>query len=58
VREEDIREYLLKEFVETGKIPKWWLPDKIMFVDDLPLTSVGKVNKRALREQLKELELP
>jgi len=58
VREEDIREYLLKEFVETGKIPKWWLPDKIMFVDDLPLTSVGKINKRALREQLKELELP
>jgi non-ribosomal peptide synthetase component E (peptide arylation enzyme) len=29
-----------------------------MFVDDLPLTTVGKINKRALREQLKELELP
>jgi len=37
---------------------KWWLPDKIVFVDELPLTSVGKLNKRALRENFKEIELP
>ncbi len=48
---EDIREFLMKNYVETGKIPKWWLPDKVIVVEDLPKTSVGKINKRALRER-------
>ena len=42
---------VLKKAVEDGEIPKWWLPDKILIVDELPLTSVGKVNKRALRDK-------
>ena len=48
---EEIREYLLKNYVEKGEIPKWWLPDKVIVVDDLPKTSVGKINKRALRDK-------
>ena len=48
---ESINEFLTKNFVETGQIPKWWLPDKILVVEDLPKTSVGKINKRALREK-------
>ena len=28
---------------------KWWLPDQILFVDELPLTATGKLNKLELR---------
>ena len=35
----------------ASKVAKWWLPDAIVFVDDLPLGATGKVNKLALREQ-------
>ncbi|QIX27191.1 long-chain fatty acid--CoA ligase [Nocardioides sp. JQ2195] len=31
-------------------MPKWWLPDRIKFVEDLPRTAVGKVDKRSLRD--------
>lgn len=34
--------------------PKWQLPDLVRFVESLPLTSVGKVDKRALREEWKD----
>ncbi|QHS23197.1 long-chain fatty acid--CoA ligase [Virgibacillus sp. MSP4-1] len=33
---------------------KWWLPDDIVFMDELPKTSVGKFLKRSLRDQLKD----
>ena len=35
------------------KVAKWWLPERIEFVDELPLTATGKLNKLALREQLR-----
>jgi fatty-acyl-CoA synthase len=54
VSEEEIKNFLLKEFVEKGLMPKWWIPDKIVFVDELPKTSTGKINKRVIREKLKE----
>ncbi len=57
VTTEAIREYLLKNFVEKGEIPKWWLPDKVVVVEDLPKTSVGKINKRALREKFSNILL-
>jgi len=41
----------------AGKIAKWWLPDDIVFLDAVPKTSVGKFNKRALREQFKDYVL-
>ena len=33
-------------------VAKWWLPDEIRYVDDLPMTTTGKINKLALRQQI------
>lgn len=41
---EDMRIHL------KNNVAKWWVPERIEFVEHLPLTSVGKVNKRALRK--------
>jgi fatty-acyl-CoA synthase len=36
----------------VGKsIAKFWLPDDVIFVDDLPHTATGKLHKVPLREQ-------
>jgi len=52
---EEIREFLMKNFVEKGEIPKWWLPDKVIVVEEeLPRTSVGKIDKRSLRERFRD----
>jgi acyl-CoA synthetase (AMP-forming)/AMP-acid ligase II len=32
-----------------GHVPKWWLPDDVLVVDELPHTATGKINKLALR---------
>jgi fatty-acyl-CoA synthase len=37
---------------------KWWLPDDIVFLPEIPKTSVGKFNKKVLREEFKAYELP
>ena len=34
-----------------GVVPRWWLPDRVELVDELPKTSVGKIDKRRLRER-------
>jgi len=34
------------------RVPKWWLPDEVVFLDSIPKTSVGKFSKKDLREQL------
>jgi fatty-acyl-CoA synthase len=47
--EDELRNHLMK-FVEEGRIKRWMIPDKFAFVDEIPKTSVGKINKRALRE--------
>jgi acyl-CoA synthetase (AMP-forming)/AMP-acid ligase II len=41
-----------------GKIASWWMPDDVVFVDDLPHTATGKVSKMTLRERLKDYQLP
>ncbi|MEM0985210.1 MAG: long-chain-fatty-acid--CoA ligase [Pseudomonadota bacterium] len=41
-----------------GKIAKWWTPDDVAFVDEIPLGATGKINKLALREQFKDYTLP
>jgi fatty-acyl-CoA synthase len=38
-------------------VAKWWLPDEILFVDELPHTATGKLLKTALREQYKDYRL-
>tara|TARA_R110002110_G_scaffold377894_5_gene588353 strand:- start:16387 stop:18027 length:1641 start_codon:yes stop_codon:yes gene_type:complete len=41
-----------------GKIVKWWMPDDVVFVDEIPHTATGKIQKLALREQFKDYKLP
>jgi len=40
------------------RVVKWWLPDDIVFVDEVPKTSVGKFSKKDLRDQFADYELP
>ena len=42
----------------ADKVVKWWLPDDVVFVDVLPHTATGKLQKVALREQFKDYRLP
>ena len=35
----------------ADKFPKWWLPDRFEFVDEIPKTATGKFSKRTLRER-------
>jgi acyl-CoA synthetase (AMP-forming)/AMP-acid ligase II len=41
-----------------GKIAKWWMPDDVVFVNEIPHTATGKILKTALRDQFKEYTLP
>ncbi|MGH2555379.1 MAG: long-chain fatty acid--CoA ligase [Actinomycetota bacterium] len=47
VDKEDLIEFLAPKF------PKWWLPDDVVFVQEIPKTSVGKFDKKVLREEFK-----
>jgi fatty-acyl-CoA synthase len=35
-------------------VAKWWLPDAVVFLPAIPKTSVGKFDKKVLREQFKD----
>jgi 3-(methylthio)propionyl---CoA ligase len=50
------REELLKFF--EGKIAKWWMPDDVAFVAELPHTATGKLSKLTLRQSFKDYKLP
>jgi fatty-acyl-CoA synthase len=39
-------------------IAKWWLPDDVVFLEQIPKTSVGKFDKKVLRAQFKDHVLP
>ncbi|MGE5616892.1 MAG: 3-(methylthio)propionyl-CoA ligase [Bacillota bacterium] len=49
------RETLLKHY--EGKVAKWWIPDDVVFVNELPHTATGKLLKTKLREQFREHRL-
>ena len=40
----------VRAFLES-RVAKWWLPDEVAFVDELPRTATGKVSKKTLRER-------
>lgn len=42
---------VLREFLGT-RVAKWWLPDRVAFIEEVPKTSVGKFDKKVLRAQL------
>jgi fatty-acyl-CoA synthase len=41
-----------------GKIASWWMPDEVVFVDEIPHTATGKIQKTVLRERFKNFVLP
>jgi fatty-acyl-CoA synthase len=41
-----------------GKVAKWWLPDDVAFVEEIPHTATGKILKTELRERFKNYRLP
>jgi fatty-acyl-CoA synthase len=41
-----------------GKVAKWWMPDDVVFVDEIPHTATGKIQKTTLRERFKDHVLP
>jgi len=41
-----------------GKVAKWWMPDDVAFVTEIPHTATGKIQKMALREQFRDHSLP
>src|SRR5215475_8109350 len=41
-----------------GKIANWWMPDDVVFVDEIPHTATGKIQKTVLRERFKDFILP
>jgi fatty-acyl-CoA synthase len=41
-----------------GKIAKWWMPDDVIFVDEIPHTATGKIQKLVLREKYGKHRLP
>ncbi len=52
ITKEDIIDFL------KDRVARRWLPDDVVFIDAVPKTSVGKFNKRALREEFKDYVLP
>jgi fatty-acyl-CoA synthase len=51
-----IKDYL-KTFADKGIISKYGIPENILFVDGIPKTSVGKINKKELRERYGDMKL-
>jgi fatty-acyl-CoA synthase len=41
-----------------GKIARWWMPDEILFVDDIPLGATGKIDKKLIRQRFSGHVLP
>jgi len=41
-----------------GKVAKWWMPDDVAFVDEIPHTAAGKIQKTVLRQRFKDYVLP
>jgi fatty-acyl-CoA synthase len=41
-----------------GKVAKWWVPDDVAFVSEIPHTATGKIQKTVLRERFKNYVLP
>ena len=41
-----------------GKVAKWWMPDDVAFVDEIPHTATGKIQKTTLRDQFRDYRLP
>lgn len=47
----------LLDFLD-GKIARWWMPNDVVYVDEIPHTATGKIQKTALRDQFSDYTLP
>jgi acyl-CoA synthetase (AMP-forming)/AMP-acid ligase II len=52
----EVDEATVKAYL-AERIVKWWMPDRVLFVDELPHTGTGKIQKVALRQQFKDFVL-
>jgi len=50
VGSDDLKQFMAK-FAEQGKLPKYAVPERFELVDAIPKTSVGKLDKKALRQK-------
>ncbi|SIE97938.1 long-chain-fatty-acid--CoA ligase [Mycobacteroides abscessus subsp. abscessus] len=46
--------WIASEYYKDDRTAKWWLPDEILFMEEIPKTSVGKFLKMALRDQVQQ----
>ena len=51
VSADELRDHL------SSRVARWWLPDEIAFIDEVPKTSVGKFDKKVLRQRLADGKL-
>jgi fatty-acyl-CoA synthase len=51
VSAESLRDHL------SARVAKWWMPERFAFIDEVPKTSVGKFDKKVLRQRLEDGEL-
>jgi fatty-acyl-CoA synthase len=56
-KDKDVTKEDLLKFLD-GLVAKWWLPDDVIFVEELPHTATGKIMKQKLREEFKDYKLP
>ncbi|HMK34372.1 MAG TPA: fatty acid--CoA ligase [Desulfomonilaceae bacterium] len=50
---EDLRKFL-EQYVEDGTMSKWGIPDKFLMVEQIPKTSVGKIDKKVIKKGVKD----
>jgi len=50
---QDVDAASVKSFLE-GRVAKWWVPERVELIDEVPKTSVGKFDKKVLRARLTE----
>ena len=48
----------LLEYLRDGRLTKWQVPDAVVFIDEIPKTSVGKFSKKTLRDRFADYRLP
>ena len=53
----DVDKQGLLEYFD-GKVAKWWIPDDVQFVEEIPHTATGKISKLQLRQQFTDYEFP
>ena len=54
---EDLTAEEVLGFLE-GKVAKWWIPEAVEFIDEIPHTATGKIQKVSLRELFADFEFP